>query len=220
MSSESALRNGNGADFELIETLRWEPGTGFVRLERHLARLRASARALGFRHDPAAIADALAISADQAAPLRARLTLARDGAAACATQPFAPVAADAVWRLRIATARIDRDDPLIRHKTTRREIYQAARQEFSPAEADEVILLNHRGQLCEGTIANIFIDKGDGGPLLTPPLECGLLPGVLRGVLIEQGRARETELATDDLRSASAVFVGNSLRGLIRARLD
>jgi len=219
MSSESALRDGDGADFELIETLRWEPGTGFVRLERHLARLYASARELGFQYDPAAIGNVLSNSFNPELLLRVRLTLARNGAVDCAAQPFEPVAPGAVWRLRIAKARLDSADPLIRHKTTRRNTYQAARLEFSPAEADEVILLNHAGQVCEGTITNIFVDRGDGGPLLTPPLQCGLLPGVLRGELIEQGRAAEAELLPDDLVSAKAVYVGNSLRGLIRATL-
>lgn len=219
MSSESALRDGNGADFELIETLRREPGSGFVRLERHLARLSASALALGFGHDPAAISDALAKSIDGERLLRIRLTLARDGHVNCTAQPLEPITPGTVWKLRIATARLDRENPLIRHKTTRRDVYQAARQEFPPEEADEVVLLNRDGQLCEGTITSIFIDRGEGGPLLTPALRCGLLPGVLRGELVDEGRASEAELGTDDLISAKAIYVGNSLRGLIRARL-
>lgn len=219
MSSESALCDGNGAGFELIETLRCEQGSGLVRPERHLARLLASARELGFRYDPDTIRGALARSVDRERLLRVRLTLARNGDVRCASQPFEPVAPGTLWKLRIATARLDRDNPLIRHKTTRREIYQAARQEFSPEEADEVVLLNREGELCEGTITNIFVDKGDGGPLLTPALRCGLLPGVLRAELIEEGRASEAELGTGDLISARGIYVGNSLRGLIRAEL-
>jgi 4-amino-4-deoxychorismate lyase len=219
MSSESTLRDGNGAGFELIETLRCEPGSGLVRLERHVGRLQASARELGFRCDPDMVRAALAGSVDPERLLRVRVTLARNGDVGCASQPFEPVAPGTLWKLRIATARLDRDSPLIRHKTTRREVYQAARQEFSLDEADEVVLLNHEGELCEGTITTIFVDKGDGGPLLTPALRCGLLPGVLRAELIEEGRASEAELGTDDLMSARAVYVGNSLRGLIRAEL-
>jgi 4-amino-4-deoxychorismate lyase len=59
MPSESAVRDGNGSGFELIETLRWEPAHGFVRLERHMARLAASARELGFELSPAGIDRAL-----------------------------------------------------------------------------------------------------------------------------------------------------------------
>jgi 4-amino-4-deoxychorismate lyase len=216
MPSESAVRDGNGAGFELIETLRWEPARGFVRLERHMARLAASAHELGFKLSPAGIDRALRDAAGGDAALRIRLTLARDGKAEVTTQSYAPLAPDAVWTLKIAETQLDANDPLLRHKTTRRSVYDAARAEFSREEADEVILLNQHGQVCEGTITNVFADFGV-RPLLTPVLACGLLPGVLRGELLEDGRAKEGVLTEDDLRRANAIFVGNSLRGLIRA---
>lgn len=219
MSSESALRDGNSAEFELIETLRWEPGAGFIRRERHLGRLQESARVLGFRHVPDAIDRALGDAAEGTSPLRIRLTLARNGEARASAHVFTPVPPGTLWKLRVSQTRLDAGDPLIRHKTSRREVYQAARAEFTPDEADEVLLLNLDGQLCEGTITSLFIDRGDGGPLLTPALNSGLLPGILRGELIEQGRARETELAPSDLAAVRSIFVGNSLRGLIPATI-
>lgn len=219
MSVESALRDGNGADFELIETLRWEPQAGFVRLERHLARLHASARALGFSHCPDAVDRALGAVSEGTSPQRVRLTLARDGEARASAYIFTPIPSGTVWKLRIAQTRLDANDPLIRHKTSRRDIYQAARAEFSPADADEVLMLNQGGKLCEGTITNLFIDPGDGGPLLTPALGCGLLPGILRGELIDQGRAREAKLMPADLAAAKTTYVGNSLRGMIPATI-
>lgn len=218
MPAEGALRDGTAAGFELIETLRWEPGEGFVRRERHLARLYASADALGFAADPQAIGEALRECQGERVPLRVRLTLAKDGKANATTAPFEPLAKDAVWTLRVAAVRIDADDPLIRHKTTRREVYEAARAEFSREEADEVLLLNERGEVCEGTITNVFVDAGE-PELVTPALASGLLPGVLRGEMIEQGRAKEAVLTEADLQVAKALYVGNSLRGLIRARL-
>ena len=78
MPAESALRDRNGPGFSLIETLRWEPQAGFLRLNRHLARLAESARELGFVHDPAAIENATAQVAAGDAPLRVRLLLAPD----------------------------------------------------------------------------------------------------------------------------------------------
>ncbi len=217
MPAEGALRDGTAAGFELIETLRWEPGEGFVRLERHLQRLYASAHALGFAADPEAIGEALRECQGERVPLRVRLTLAQDGEVKATTAPFEPLPADALWTLRIAGTRLDSADPLIRHKTTRRQAYEAARAEFSREEADEVLLLNERGEVCEGTITNIFIDAG-GPALVTPALGCGLLPGVLRSEMIDEGKAKEAVLTEGDLRAAKAVFVGNSLRGLIRAR--
>ena len=108
---------------------------------------------------------------------------------------------------------------MLRHKTSRREAYLAARAEYAPAEADEVLLANERDEICEGTITNLFVDAGDGGPLLTPALGCGLLPGILRGELLDQGKAHEAVLTLADLAAAKQLYVGNSLRGLIAARL-
>ena len=218
MPAEGTLRDGNQAGFELIETLRWEPETGFIRLERHLARLQASAEVLGFAYSRATVEEVLCGAVGGAAPLRVRLTLARDGKAEVTKQPFTPLAPDAVWTVRIAQTRLDSGDPMLRHKTTRREVCDRARAEFSRDDADEVLLLNERGEACEGTITNIFAERGD-GRLLTPALECGLLPGVLRGELIATGKATEGILTVEDLRAAKAIFVGNSLRGLIEARL-
>lgn len=219
MSSESALRDRFGAGFELIETMRWKPDGGFLRGERHLARLAASAQALGFAFDPVAIDQALAQAVGGNTPLRVRLALSQDSKAGVTTQAFVPLAPNTVWTLRVAATRLASTNPLLRHKTTRRQAYDAARAEFPHDTADEVILLNEAGAVCEGTITSLFLDMGDGGPLKTPALACGLLAGVLRGELIENGEATEATLTIDALTSASKIFVGNSLRGLIAARL-
>ncbi|MEQ1954213.1 aminotransferase class IV family protein [Mesorhizobium sp. CN2-181] len=219
MPAEGPLRDRNGPGFELIETFRWQPIGGFVRLERHLARLHASAAALGFAADPQKIGEALGACEGERVPLRVRLTLAPDGKATGVTQPFEPLPEDTVWTLRIAATRLDSSDPLLRHKTTRRALYEAARAEFPREQAEELLLLNERGELCEGTITSIFLDTGE-KELLTPALSCGLLPGVLRGELIETGEAREAVLTLHDLWAARKILVGNSLRGLIEARMS
>jgi 4-amino-4-deoxychorismate lyase len=218
MSSEGALRDRNTAGFELIETLRWEPEAGFIRLDRHLARLTVSARSLGFILSEGAVMDTLEACARGEGALRVRLTLRTDGTAEASAQPYTPMPAGAVWKLAVAKSRLRSDEPLLRHKTSRRAVYDAARAEYSRDEADEVILLNERGEVCEGTITNIFLDAGR-GEFLTPALTCGLLPGVLRAEMIEEGRAREAEIYLDTLTEAKQLFVGNSLRGLIKAAL-
>lgn len=219
MPIEGPLRDREPAGFALIETMRWQPNGGFVRLERHLARLYASAAELGFACDPAQVGAALADALGGAGTmLRVRLALAADGETAGSATPFEPLPAGKVWTLRIARTRLDSFDPLLRHKTTRRQVYTHARSEYLIQEADEVLLENERGELCEGTITNLFADFGD-GVLTTPRLDCGLLPGVLRGELLDQGKAREAVLTGDAIGSARALFVGNSLRGLIPARL-
>ncbi|MGL4198369.1 MAG: aminotransferase class IV family protein [Allorhizobium sp.] len=203
-------------DFSLIETMRWQPDAGFLRLDQHLRRLSRSADALGFRQ-PQDAKGRLEKEVSGNAPLRVRLVMTYRGKMEVTATPFEPMPEETVWRLKIAKTRLQSEDSLFRHKTTRREPYEAARAEFTKDEADEVILLNERGEVCEGTITNIFAEAAD-GMLLTPPLTSGLLPGVLRAELIRERKARGEVLKLDDLRHRK-LFVGNSLRGLIPAEL-
>ncbi|RDL50098.1 hypothetical protein BLJAPNOD_01215 [Ensifer sp. M14] len=204
-------------DFSLIETLRFEPDEGFVRLKLHLARLRRSARRLGFANPERAESELEYAIKGATSPLRVRLTLDRNGAIAVTNAAFTPLAEDTVWRVRFAQTRLSSEDKLLRVKTTRRDIYEAARAEYPATEIDEVLLLNEKGDVCEGTITSIFLDDGS-GTLKTPPIACGLLAGVLRTELICQRRARVARLSPDDL-ARGQLYVGNSLRGLIRAQL-
>ena len=118
------------------------------------------------------------------------------------------------WRLGLASARLHSADPWLRHKTTRRAVYDAARATM-PEGLDELLFLNERGEVCDGTITTLFFDRGEG--LRTPPLSCGLLAGVLRAELLAGGHCREEELLADDLPQVR-LWVGNALRGLMPAR--
>jgi 4-amino-4-deoxychorismate lyase len=218
MPAESPVCGGGDKDFELIETFRFEPERGFVRLDRHLARMAASAEALGFVFRAWDVERELAALKVGRAPLRVRLSLNVSGKITISSDRFIAPGDDAVWSLRIAKTRLSSRDPLLRHKTSRREAYESARAEFARAEADEVLLLNENGEVCEGSVTSLFV-KTPSGRLLTPALDCGLLAGVLRGEMLENGSAVEAKLFLPDLLKAASVFVGNSLRGLIPARL-
>ncbi len=204
-------------DFSLIETMRLEPETGIVRGKLHRARLRNSAKVLGFPGvEDAFVALANATAAD-GRPLRLRLELFPDGRHALTTAPFETTAPDTVWRIAIASrSRLSSDDAILRHKTSRRDVYNAARAEFPREAVDEVVLLNEKDEVCEGTITNIFVEEA--GTLLTPPLASGCLAGVLRTSLVCGRKARSRRLTVTDLRRGP-IYVGNSLRGLIRAQL-
>jgi 4-amino-4-deoxychorismate lyase len=218
MPAEGPLRHRLAPDDRLIETLGYMPGAGAVRAELHLDRLQRSADTLQFAFARMGAVGALRRLAHGRRPLRVRLTLGRGGDLETTQAPFQPMPEGTVWRLAIASARLSSTDGLLAHKTTKRDAYVAARAEFGPDEADEVLLLNERGELCEGTITNVFADMGD-GLLSTPPLGCGLLPGILRQELLETGRAVERVLRPEDVAGARALYVGNSLRGLIPARM-
>ena len=196
----------------LIETMLWD-GAAFPRRAGHMARLQASARALGFAHDANAVAHALDTATTPGPPSRIRLTLGAAGDTEITAAPL-PLAKPE-WRLTLADIRLTSTDPLLRHKTTRRDSYDRARAALSEG-TDEAILLNEKGEVCEGTITTLFFDQGQG--LMTPPLTCGCLAGVLRAELLAQGTCREAILHASDLPRAR-LWVGNALRGLIPARL-
>lgn len=207
---ESALCGGaDDPGLRLIETALWD-GAGCPRIEGHLARLAAGAAALGWPCDPAQARAALRGPGGE--PARLRLTLDRQGRIAVAAAPLPPPIP--VWRLGLAAERLRSDDPWLRVKSTRRAAYDAARGTLAPG-LDEAVLLNERDEVCDGTIATVFFDHGDG--LRTPPLSAGLLPGVLRAELIASGCCREETLRAEDLPRVR-LWIGNSVRGLCAAR--
>lgn len=194
---------------KLIETALWD-GTACPRLAGHLARLTASAARLGWPCDPVAARAALTGPADR--PARLRLTLDRAGRIEMTPGPLPPARPE--WRLGLAQARLDADDPWLRLKTTNRAIHDAARAAL-PEGIDEAVFLNRHGEVCDGTITTLFFDRGQG--MRTPPLSSGLLAGVLRAELLASGACHEEILLAADLPQVR-LWVGNALRGLIAAR--
>lgn len=201
------------APFGLIETLRWDD-SGFVLLERHLDRLDVSATFFEIGMDREHIRASLSAAVEGLpSPQRVRLVLHDTGELEITTAPLQPLE-----RLRfvVADERMDTGDPLLRHKTTRRALYDAPRERAAEAYAvGEVVFLNERGELTEGSFTNLFVERG--GKLVTPALSSGLLPGTLRAELIAGGRAEEGVLTLDDLETAARIFLGNSVRGLVPA---
>ena len=204
--------------FELIETLLHDAGAGYWLLEGHIKRLKASAAYFGYAFDEAAVRKTLAdaVKGREGERLRVRVLLAEDGALTLTTAEQPAQKPDAVMRYVISETRLDSTNAFLFHKTTRRELYDREWQHYADTvKADEVLYLNERGELAEGSRTNVFVEKD--GTLLTPPLSSGLLPGVLRSELIATGKATEAVLTQVDLASAKTVYVGNSVRGLVRA---
>jgi para-aminobenzoate synthetase/4-amino-4-deoxychorismate lyase len=200
---------------ELIETLRWSPRDRFVRLERHLARMAESAAFFGIPLDRAAALGTLETAVrERTEALRVRLTLAESGAFACTAVPLGPEASQ--WRYTISPVRVSSGDVLLRHKTSRRETFETEHARAQSSGLDEVIFLNERGELTEGSRSNVFVRLD--GRLLTPALSCGVLNGCLRQELLDSGQCAEAILTVADLARADEVYFGNSLRGLIRAK--
>ena len=197
--------------FDLLETMRFDPRDGVVDLDRHLQRMKASADALDFRFDRHEARNDLQAATFGAPPSVLRLALSRTGCMAIELRALEPPAQEPV-AVAIADLPVSPDDFRLRHKTSDRAFYDEARRASG---AFEIVFLGPDGFLTEGSFTSLFVERD--GKLLTPPLARGLLPGVLRARLIDEGRAREADLTEADL--ASGFLIGNAVRGLVRARL-
>ncbi len=194
--------------FELLETLRWDPGRGYVLLERHLDRLADSARYFAFPFDREAAVRALDEVAQGDEPLRVRLLLEDEGRVRVEALPFPPSGSGPV-RVGLASAPIDPGDPLLYHKTTHRAVYERAKA--SRPDCDQVLLWNSDGFVTETDIANLAVCLG--GEWVTPPVSDGLLPGTLRAELIATGKLRERQVRISDFTPGVEIAVLNSVRG-------
>ncbi len=204
---------------ELIETMLHTQEDGFWLLDRHLQRLQRSAQYFNFPYAQNKIEDALktAVKNEKKPRLRVRLLLNELGAVSVTITPIEATTKDLVIGYVISETRLDSADALLYHKTTRRELYDREWQLHHDTHgADDVIYLNENGALAEGSRSTVFIEKD--GQLLTPALENGLLPGTLRAELLATGKAKEANLTLADLDHAEAIYLGNSVRGMQRAR--
>ena len=225
--------------FTLFETLRLElPADDltdtlplvevYPRVRWHMARLAQSASALGFAFDVGAFEQCLWQAkaeirqrqgrSDTLRCFRVRIDLSHAGMLQTSWAPLPPVAerVGLIW----SQARVASNDPLLRHKTSVRDIYDAAIEAAIAQQAFDAIFCNELGEVCEGARSNIFVREGK--RLLTPPLRCGLLPGVFRTTLLDSGEASEAVLSVADIKAASRegrLRVGNALRGLVPAAL-
>ncbi|MBU0484925.1 MAG: aminodeoxychorismate synthase component I [Proteobacteria bacterium] len=230
--------------FQLIETLLWLPQAGYWLFDYHLDRLLASAQYFGYPVERHQVIERLAQMSSEVSALseigqtgyRVRLLLHKDGqlevtATACLpplvkclpTIDDGPV--DDLPRIVLSNQRTDSSSLFLYHKTTCRQLFDRQREQAVQDGFVEVVFCNEKGEVTEGSITNIFARKGD--VLYTPPLTSGLLAGVFRQYLLagcpgsagndeEKIKVKESVLTIDDLKNADALYVGNSVRGLVR----
>lgn len=207
-------------DFDLFETIHATREAGYRHLDLHLQRMRTSAACLGFRFDDNHIRATLAAGRDTLAagvPNRVRLTLHHSGACTVKSAPMAPL--PDVVGLLIAPEPVTTARYLLRHKITVRTEYDRAWQAAESQGAFDMLFQNAEGELTEGGRSNLFVMLD--GRWYTTPLEAGVLPGIMRGVLLADPawQASERRLTLDDLARAEKVVVCNALRGVMMARL-
>ena len=207
----------------LIETMLWDGD--YKLLEFHLDRLEDSARYFDFSFDRAAVRAALEDHARPFAdvvprsPRRVRLLFDAEGNAQIASEVLPrPCDPNRMGRVRIAAERTDSANRMLYHKTTHRQLYNQAFEQAVRDGFDDVLFLNLNGEVTEGAISNVFVVKD--GRWSTPPIECGLLPGVYRRHLLEtRPEIEERVLSLDDLGAADAIYLCNAVRGLRRVSL-
>jgi para-aminobenzoate synthetase/4-amino-4-deoxychorismate lyase len=196
--------------FSLLETMLWTPGDGVFLLPYHLTRLRDSAAYFGIPVEMDRIREELITQAASCPrePHRMRLLVGQNGCISCQATPLSHTPLPQPVALRLAPTPVDSANPFLYHKTTHRQVYDAARA--ARPDCDDVLLWNERGEITEACIANVVVQLD--GELLTPPLRCGLLPGTFRAYLLDQGKVREQIIPVDALKRCTRIYVVNSVR--------
>jgi len=206
--------------FPLIETMLWK-GT-YPLIELHLDRLTDSADYFGFKCDRDQIRNALlsaVASLSDQQPRKVRLLLDSDGSAHIEHELLPSKLEPQPPRVCISAQRTDANDRFLFHKTTHRPLYASAFKAASEAGFADVLFLNQPGEVTEGAISNLFIERA--GRWFTPPISCGVLPGVYRRhLLATRPEIEERVLTLDDLKAADAVHLANAVRGLRRVLID
>lgn len=201
--------------FELIESLLWDGQ--YPLLAAHLKRIETSAIYFGFEFDRSEAEKLLHLNARQLSselPHKVRLTLDRQGAMKIVTAPV--YSRKDTGLVTVSPVRTSSADRFLYHKTTHRQLYKEMFDRAQQGNYDDVLFFNERDELTEGAISNVFLDVG--GKLLTPPVTCGLLPGIYRQHLLATNPlAKETILNLDDLLRANAVYICNAVHGMRKA---
>jgi para-aminobenzoate synthetase / 4-amino-4-deoxychorismate lyase len=201
--------------FDLLETLALEGGQLRHAID-HLQRLASAAAHFGYPWDSAKVRHCLheLVQVHARGLWRVRLLLDAQGQARA--QAFALEASPAQVRLQLAERPLDEaHGEFVRFKTTRRAHYDA----FTPRQPGvfDSVLYNAGGEITECTRGNVamLID----GRWVTPPLSCGLLPGVGRALALRDGTLTEAVVRREDLPLVQGWAFVNSLRGWMAAEM-
>ena len=203
---------------EILETFLWQPGTGVKNFIQHKKRLIKTANELKYPFKDVDFQNAIKSIKSLDKPQRVRLALNNLGEFDIQQSDYKPYQINSEVTFSLSKYPLSDKVQVTRHKVSDRNFYDGERNRIRQlTDADEVIFLNSKNEICEGSYTSIFIKKN--GFLVTPPLSSGLLPGILRAELLEKKQTIEGILTITDIIEADEVFLGNSLRGLMIAKL-
>jgi para-aminobenzoate synthetase/4-amino-4-deoxychorismate lyase len=202
--------------FSLIESMLWQKDKGYFLLEEHLKRLKNSGNYFSIPVNLNKIRQALKTLEKRLndEKFKIRILVSGLGQFKIENEPLEDI--DEPVKLKVSHCRINPQDIFLYHKTTQRKLYDEELGKARKKGFFEVSFLNIHEEVTEGSISNIFVKKG--GILYTPPLKCGLLPGILRENLIKRGKAKEKVIKLADFLKADNIYIGNSVRGLLSAK--
>lgn len=204
-------------DFKLLETMRWTKAEGYYLMNEHLDRVLSSAKYFDIPLERKELVTRLiefSKTVSESSNI-VRLLIGQDGCITLESRPIDGDLSENCLRLGIASTVVNSSDKYLYHKTTFRTVYENARKNCPGC--DDVILHNDRGEVTETTIANIVVVMD--GRKLTPPVDCGLLPGTFRKYLLEKGEIEEKVVLLAELKGADEIYIINSVRGYVPAQL-
>ena len=111
----------------------------------------------------------------------------------------------------------DSKNEFLYYKTTYRPYFYDSFQKIKNGEIFDEIFFNEKGELTEGSRSNIVLQIGN--KLYTPPINCGLLNGIYRQKLLNEGKCFEQILYKKDLLQAEKIYCINSVRGMVEVEL-
>ena len=194
-------------DFKLVETVKVQNKSLFLG-EEHLKRLKNSAEILGFNFNE----DLYNLEPERDGILR--ILLSRDGTF---ETEYKKLERTPVYKIKFSEITVNSRNDFLKHKTTFKPYYEEVYGKISAGEVYDELFFNERGELTEGARTNVLLEIG--GKFYTPPIECGLLNGVLRQNLIDSGVCSEKILYKNDVLNAENIYCINSVRGIKRVSL-
>jgi branched-chain amino acid aminotransferase len=202
--NDKGWMNGNGV-FETIKTVENKPWA----LSRHMRRAVASAQQIGFRIPSEDLVrnSVEELCLNQQHPLGLlRLSFGQNGNWSAVHLPYEPLSQGAKL-LTYDKAIAVHGQPIKSYPYTHRlEILDAIKD----LGADEAIVCNDKGKICEGSVTNLLLRIDD--TWVTPPISDGVLPGVMRALVIEYCGVSVRSIDRSEIPRVQSAFLLSSLR--------
>jgi len=201
--------------FSLVETILVK-NRQFTYQEDHIARMKKSAKELGFQFDSDNLRKKLnnEIKKEQN-DFILRVLLSKNGGFGFQNLPYEPIKTN---KVTISKTPIKSSEKLLYYKSTYRPWYDEAMAKIKAGEIFDEIFFNEKGELTEGARSNVLLKIG--GEMFTPNVGCGLLKGIMRQKMVKNGGITEKKLYLDDLKNAEKVFCINSVRGIVEVEVE